>query len=409
MIKELFPQAHVRLTPLPLLGPILEDFADWLVAQGLALNSVRNRIRKAPDLETALSRQGDFRSNRLTKDRLLALGPPSARHDMHLLALVRSLADYLGARNLLAVPTPTRSDRLLETYRKHLFEVRGLASSTVRTHLRLSRELLEFLQFDDQPEALRELGGTRLEGFVKAIAPRFGRAALQGAVSAVRVFLRFLASQGESADRLDRCLCLPRAYVAEPLPRALPWETVQAFLAAIDRTARTGRRDYAMFLMAATYGLRRGEIVSLRLDDIRWHEPAFLIQRPKLRAPLHLPLTKDVGTALLEYLRYERPETGLREVFLRSRRPVAPLSAAGVYGAFVLWRQRSGLDIAPCGPHCLRHSLAVQLLRENTPLKTIGDLLGHASPRSTASYLRLDVEDLRDASLELPGVAEVPA
>ena len=128
----------------------------------------------------------------------------------------------------------------------------------------------------------------------------------------------------------------------------------------------------------------------------------------KMRAPIQLPLTREVGAALLAYLRYERPATGCREVFLRSRRPVAPLSPGGVSAAFVLWKQRSGLDIAPWGPHCLRHSLAVHLLRQNTPLKTIADLLGHRSPRSTVSYLRLNVEDLREAALELPSEAGVP-
>lgn len=402
MIKELFPQAHVRLTSLPVLGPLLEGFAAWLVAKGLSLNSVRNRIRKAPEFETVLARHGDFEANRLSKSQLLALGPPSARDDIHLLSLVRSLADYLGELGLLAVPARTPSDRLLATYQEHLLEVRGLASSTVRTHVRLARELLEFLEFDHRPEALRELGAPELEGYVTAIAPRFGRAALQGTVSALRVFLRFLASRGETAPGLDRCLSLPRVYVAERLPRALPWETVRAFLASIDLTARTGRRDYAMFLMAATYGLRRSEIASLCLDDIRWREATFRIQRPKVRAPIQLPLTKEIGAALLDYLRHDRPAADCREVFLRSRRPVMPLSPAGVSSAFVLWKQRSGLDIAPSGPHCLRHSLAMHLLRQETPLKTIGDLLGHRSPRSTAAYLRLDVEDLRDAALELP-------
>ena len=406
MIKELFPQAHVRLTPLPLLGPLLEDFAVWLIAKGLSLKSVRNRIRKAPAFETVLARHGDFKANRLTKQQLLALGPPNARADIYLLSLVRSLADYLDARDLLAVAAPTPSERLLATYQKHLLEVRGLASSTVHRHVRLSRELLAFLRFDDRSEALRELDPANLEGFVKALAPRLGRGALQSAISTVRVFLRFLASRGESARGLDRCLCLPRVYVAEPLPRALPWDTVRAFLAAIDRSARTGRRDYAMFLMAATYGLRCSEIVSLRLDDIRWQEAALRIQRPKVRATLDLPLTKEVGTALLAYLRHERPASACREVFLRSHRPIAPLTAVGVSSAFVMWKQRSGLEIAPWGAHCLRHSLAVHLLRQNVSLKTIGDLLGHRSPQSTASYLRLNVEDLRDAALEVPSAAQ---
>ena len=211
------------------------------------------------------------------------------------------------------------------------------------------------------------------------------------------------------APGLDRSLSLPLVYSAERLPRALPWDTVRTFLACIDRTARTGRRDYAMFLLAATYGLRCSEIASLRLDNIHWQEAAFHIQRPKARAPIHLPLTKEAGAAWLDYLRHERPASASRELFLRSRRPIAPLSPKGVSSAFLLWKHRSGLNFAPCGPHCLRHSLAVHLLRQNTPLKTIGDLLGHRSSHSTAAYLRLNVEDLREAALELPSETGVPA
>ena len=212
------------------------------------------------------------------------------------------------------------------------------------------------------------------------------------------------------APGLGRSLCLPRVYAAQRLPRALPWNTVQAFLASTDRNAPTGRRDYAMFLLVATYGLRRSEIVGLRLDNVRWQESAFHVQRPKVRAPIHLPLTKEAGAALLDYLRYERPPTAWREVFLRIRRPIAPLSPGGVSAAFELWKQRRGLYMAECGgPHCLRHSLAVHLLRQHTPLKTIGDLLGHRSPATAATYLRLNVEDLRDAALELPSDAGVLA
>ena len=275
---------------------------------------------------------------------------------------------------------------MLDGYHEYLLDVRGLAASTVCRSVRLPRELLAVLEFDEQAEGLRGLRAARLEEFVKAITPRFGRASLLDAVSSLRVFLRFLASRGESLPGLDRNLSLPRVYREQRLPRALPWDTVRVFLASIDPTARTGQRDYAMFQMAATYGLRCSEIASLRLDDIRWQEAALHIQRPKARSPIHLPLTKEAGAALLAYLRRGRPASACREVFLRSRRP-----------------------IAPCGPHCLRHSLVVHLLCQNTPLKTIGDSFGHRSPHSTAAYLRLSVEDLREAALELPSKTEVPA
>ena len=91
-----------------------------------------------------------------------------------------------------------------------------------------------------------------------------------------------------------------------------------------------------------------------------------------------------------------------REVFLRVRAPAGPLAPTAVTEAFQGWTRRSGLPIPYQGPHCLRHSLAVHLLRQGTSLKAIGDLLGHRSAESTCVYLRLHVEDLRDVALDLP-------
>jgi len=65
----------------------------------------------------------------------------------------------------------------------------------------------------------------------------------------------------------------------------------------------------------------------------------------------------------------------------------------------------SGLGIPIQGPHCLRHSLAIHLLKNGTPFKTIGDILGHRSPTSTSTYLRLATEDLREVPLPVPGKA----
>ena len=135
MIKELFPQAHVSLTSLPLLGSLLEGFAAWLFTKELPRDSVRRRLRRAPDFEMVLRRHGDFDANRLTKSQLLALGPPRARDDVRLSSLVRSLADYLGELGLLAAPIRTPSDRMIDTYREHLLNVRGLAASTVHRHV----------------------------------------------------------------------------------------------------------------------------------------------------------------------------------------------------------------------------------------------------------------------------------
>ena len=278
-------------------------------------------------------------------------------------------------------------------------------------------EFLTHLGYEKCPTRLAALSGRNLESFLCAVGPRQTRASLQHIVSHVRAFLRFLATVGEIPPGLDTQIDTPRVYRGEQLPRALPWHTVQTLLKAIDRTTPMGRRDYAMFLLIATYGLRACEIVTLTLDDVEWRAVRLRIPQRKTRGSLWLPLTDDVGTALLDYLRHGRPALAIRrervpfrggppptfrELFLRHRTPVGVLKPTAVTEAFQAWSKRSGLTIPFQGPHCLRHSYAVHLLRSGISLKTIGDLLGHRTLESTCVYLRLAVEDLREVALDLP-------
>jgi site-specific recombinase XerD len=319
-----------------------------------------------------------------------------------LAALVRSLSVYLDERGLLARPASSPRQQAVARYREHLTRARGMANATTTHHCATVSEFLKFIGFDRDQARLRQLVPRQVDAFLQTTGTRVGRESLQHMVAHLRSFLRFLSSHGEVARGLDSSIDTPRVYRGERLPHALPWETVQAFLAAIDRSTPMGRRDYAMFLLIATYGLRTSEVAALRLDDIEWRADQVRVPRSKVTSPLVLPLTKEVGAALLDYLRNARPQLACREVFLRARAPAGPIAPTAVTEAFQGWTRRGALPIPHQGPHCLRHSLAVHLLRQGTSLKTIGDLLGHRSIESTCVYLRLNVEDLRDAALDLP-------
>jgi site-specific recombinase XerD len=249
---------------------------------------------------------------------------------------------------------------------------------------------------------LADLKGSDIEAFVQDRGRRLSRASLQHEIAHLRSFLRFLALRGDSPPGLDEQIDTPRVYRLERLPRALPWETVGNFLRSIDRSAGRGLRDYAIFLLIATYGLRTSEVASLKLDQIDWRNGRIYARPSKTQIPLLLPLTDQVAAVLVDYLRRGRPTLPHREIFLSCRVPGGPLGATAVSESFKVWVKRSGLSIPVQGPHCLRHSYAVHLLRQGTPLKTIGDLLGHRSTESTCVYLRLAVEDLRDVALPLP-------
>jgi len=250
---------------------------------------------------------------------------------------------------------------------------------------------------------LEKIQAGHLESYVAKTGKRLSRGGLQQDIGALRGFLRFLAMDGRVPAGLGDQMDKPRLYQLEQLPRALPWETVRALLRSIDRASAKGLRDYAMFLLIATYGLRTREVVAITLDDIRWRQGRLRIHQSKTLSPLELPLTNEVSSAIVKHLKRTPPPPSYRRIFLRMRAPLGVLKRTAVGEAFQSLVRKSGLRIPFQGPHCLRHSLAVHLLKSGIPLKTIGDILGHRSATSTSTYLRLATTDLRQVALPVPG------
>lgn len=405
MLTKLFPRAHSHYTSLPILGPHLDGLVRWLDSQGYPPLPIRLRVRASRQLDAQLRCAGVTRLESLSSQNLLAYAPVPARKDVYRSALVRSLVRYLEEQGALALSPSTPAHELVAVYCTQLEDVRGLATLTIQHHALTVREFLSHLGNERLQDRLRALDMRTIESFLEVMARRQGRESLQHSVAHLRSFLRFLAARDLAPAHIDAHIDTPRVYRDERLPRSLSWDTVQALLRTIDRSTPMGRRDYAMLLLVATYGLRSCEVVSLEFGDILWQDNQLHVTRSKVRSSLVLPLTTEVGAAILAYLRDGRPSFVHRKIFLRVRAPEGPLKPTALTEVFQGWVRRSGLPIPFQGPHCLRHSLAVHLLRQGTPLGTIGDLLGHRSAESTCVYLRLHVEDLREVALDLPAAA----
>ena len=351
----------------------------------------------------ALHNRGVNALNEITREQLRACAPAHSSDASDLAGTVRSLERHLDAQGLLPPHEPPgRTETLVNSYEAHLHDVRGLARRTVAQHRFAAGQFLQHLDYEENPSRLSTLAATDIERFIRTNGMRVSRAYLQHVVARLRSFLRFLAVSGAVVPGLDAQIDTPRLYRGEQLPHSLPWETVRAFLTSIDRASRCGLRDYTIFLLIMTYGLRASEIVSLTLDDIDWRAGRIRVSQRKTRCPLVLPLTDEVGACLIQYLHQARPALPCRELFFREWAPAGVLKATAITDAFKRWSRRSSLNISFYGPHCLRHSYAVNLLRKGTSLKTIGDILGHQTAESTCVYLRLAVEDLRDVALPLP-------
>lgn len=405
MLEDLFSiRFRKRYSKLNLLGPIVDGFSDYLKEQGYPLPVVRKRIRAIPSIELRLTRRGCHRVSDITPAFLIACMPaPGRAHESpEISATARLLNKYFHHTDIFKSSPKNQIDKKMFEYSDYLQSVRGLASSTIVAHLATIRIFLDQVCPRGNLKFLKKLSAQDVETFVKISGQRVGRGSLQHIVAHIRSFLKNLSSCGEAPLGLEVQIDTPRVYREEKLPRALPWNTVRALLRSVDRSLAIGKRDYAILLLIATYGLRSSEITNLKLDDIDWRANVISIFQRKTGASLLLPLTGDVGKALLSYLKKGRPKIIVREIFVRHRAPSGTLKPAAISDIFQTWSQRSELDIPFQGAHCLRHSYAVHLLRQGTSVKTIGDIMGHRNPESTCLYLRLSVKDLRAVPLNLP-------
>ncbi|MGH8223698.1 MAG: tyrosine-type recombinase/integrase [Woeseiaceae bacterium] len=298
-----------------------------------------------------------------------------------------------------------RAQTLCRDYRRWLADCRGLAASTINGYLEETERFLSWHTGHGGQDDRLDLSLRHVDQYLQFRAAVLRRTTLKLVSLRLSGFLRFLHRAGHLSDDLSRSMIHPTLYEFENIPSVLKPEEITQILKVTrrDRSPR-GRRDFAILTLLATYGLRAGEIVRLALDDIDWRTDTIVIRHSKVRGTTVLPLLPAAGEALLSYLRSGRPKTTAREVFIRMSAPLQGFSQKSVLHALVS-RRIAAAGIRPTGkrgPHVFRHAHAVGLLRAAVPIKTISDLLGHRTSRSTATYLKLDSEELRAVALPLP-------
>ena len=202
-------------------------------------------------------------------------------------------------------------------------------------------------------------------------------------------FYRWLDLCGHGGAQLVGAVPLRRRYRLAGVPCALSWEQVRRLLGAVDLREPNGRRNYAMLLLIASYGLRGCEVRALRLDDIDWAHDEIVIFAPKTGRRRALPLTRPAGRRCWTTCWPSAPRRGTGKSSAPAGRRMARCEARSTRG----WgasRGKAGIVTAYRGAHVLRHWLAVHLLRSGETLKGTGDLLGHRRPDTTFIYTRGD-------------------
>ena len=278
----------------------------------------------------------------------------------------------------------------------------GVSERTLHQDQTTSLEFLAFLR--RRKRTCHTLRLADVDAFVVRLRRRMDVVAVARQLCSVRALLRFLHVSGRLRFDLAVSVVGPFLKPDRNPPRALPWPQVRRILHTVDASTRTGRRDYAILLLMSLYGLGGAEIVGLRLEDIDWDRKTLCICRPKTRATILLPLLPMAARALANYLKYSRPKPcRYRQVFIRATMPFAPFAGSTVIRYMLTkYGRKAGVTTGCLGSHVLRHSQATRQVELGTPLKVVGDILGHRNPRDTSHYTRSAIRRLRDLALPLP-------
>ena len=309
---------------------------------------------------------------------------------------------HLRAAGLISSPLVDLIARpaLLVSFRRWMREQRGTQDLTLDNYDIPIRTLLE--QAGEDP---KELDARSLRRCFLRYCDGKGYAVIKHGATALRMFVHFLIAEGRCPAGLEGAIPLVPHWRLSSLPQYLQPEEVERIMASCDPTTAVGKRDRAILLLLGRLGLRAGDIVDLHLSDLDWQD-AWVQVCGKGRRQTRLPLTQELGDALVAYLQHGRPPTDTDRVFVCCRAPFRPFTSHSAVSVIVDRAMRRA-GVTPPGrgaAHLLRHSVATSLLRQGASLQDIATVLRHRSIRTTQIYAKVDVSTLYQIAQPWPEV-----
>ena len=321
---------------------------------------------------------------------------------------IRVLEDYqqsgVIARRTRKKPLhikPPQFEKILSAYeiecQKREYSKRGLPSRMQRLFL--------FIDFVDSKgvQNIKEITPVILSDYIKTICDLHEKT-MSAILTSLRTFLKFLYLNQYTENDLSLDLPKQKKYYSPPVPSVWKPEDVRKLLQCVDRGGPTGKRDYAILLLAVRLGIRAADIKDLKLHNLNWNTQKIEIRQSKTGKPVTYPILDDIGWALIDYLKNARPLVDSPFVFLRMRAPYEGFGENSHLGNIIIkYIRLAGITFprrSRHGIHSLRHTLASTLLEQGTSLPVITAILGHLDSKSTNIYLHTGVEGLKQCSLD---------
>jgi integrase/recombinase XerD len=311
-------------------------------------------------------------------------------------------------RFLNRLQQPTRSPepyaRYLSDFASCMENERGLSQASIRSHCGKTSQFLAW--FFEKNQDLSTVSAGHIEEFLGWKGEtRWNRKSVSTAAQALRAFFRHAEVRAWCQSGIAKLIEGPRSYQKDGLPEGPTWDEVRRLVENAQGPKPTDYRARALLLLLAVYGLRSSEVTGLLLSDFDWRAETLTINRRKGSGPQQFPLVREVGDAVLDYLRRGRPRCECRNLFVNLYPPHHPIGPSVVWGITSRRFRKLGIQCRRRGPHTLRHACATHLLQGGASLKEIGDILGHRDADSAAIYAKVDLPMLRQvADVDLGGL-----
>ncbi|MBX3119316.1 MAG: tyrosine recombinase [Fimbriimonadaceae bacterium] len=279
----------------------------------------------------------------------------------------------------------------IEWFLDSLRSNRGASVHTVEAYRRDLFTLSEYLGKLGL-EDWQKLDFPTVQRYQSTLGPPIAPTTAQRRMSSLRSFLKFLKKQGFGPP-----MDLPSTggfKKARALPKALPYERVEALLNAPDIETSDGLRDRAILELIYGAGLRISEAVDLNMSQLDFDSGLLRVHGKRGKTRL-VPLPGDTVYWLKKYVAEARPKLlkkPIGEVFVSHRGLKLRRTTVGL--KLAEYCKLAGIS-EKVSPHTLRHSYAVHLLKGGADLRAVQELLGHESVATTQVYTHLDMDEVR--------------
>lgn len=282
-------------------------------------------------------------------------------------------------------------EKQLFEFEKYLRDERGLSALYIYQQMRVARFFLK----DTSPVGninWRYYNAQVIGEYLTKLLSEKGSEEVKQASIRLMPFFKYLFIRGKTKTDLSRSVPRPANWKETKLPIYIGPDKVKKLLASCDRATQIGSRDHAILMILSRLGLRSCEIKNLNLEDLHWRESAMTVRGKGKESKM--PMPKEVGESVAEYIKTFRPRTPSRSAFVSTFPPHHGFKlSTSVSGIVSFALQRAKIESSHQGGYLLRHTLANECLKSGT-LEDVARLLRHEQYATSTIYAKVDLKRL---------------